>query len=245
MLKGQNILKAGLLLTMLATIVAGLALGLDDPEQKVAGVIKNYIIITAKHPEWLKDEIRINFKFSEKTFDRLAKLPAATKIKVIEVYQNFKPVGSVVFPLAVTYNGLTDKLFVRAKVEVMKSIVVAQKLIKKGQIVSTEDFKLETRDVALLPSKYLAEFYSLAGQMARTTIPANSTIFEWMVGDQPLIKKGSEVDLTVVSPGLSVKTKAIATEDGYRGGEIKVKCQDSKKIISGKVIDAGKVEVKL
>lgn len=224
-------------------LLAGSVFALENPEQKVKEVIKDYVL--EKNPASSRDEIRITFKLAEKTFEELKALEEGAQFKVLEVYPEFKPVGSVIFPLVVTSGENSEKILLRAKVEIIKKVAAAARLIKKGEVLGASDVKLEERDVALLPQKYFIESSPLAGKEARITIPANSTLFEWMVGDQPLIHRGQEVSLVVIAPGLTVKTRGQAMEDGYRDAELKVKRIDSKKIIVGKVISPSEVEVKL
>lgn len=215
-------------------------LALDDPEQKVEEAIKDYIL--TKFPDWTKDEIRISFRFAEKTFDELRKGGGNVSFKVAEIYPDFKPVGNVIFPIEVS-GEFSKRLFLRAKVEVIKKIVIAAKRIKKGKVLEESDLELKERDVALFPQKYYVDPNVLIGKEAKISIPAESTIFQWMVGEVPIVRQGSEVTVLVASPGLMVKTKGEALEDGYLDSEIKVKRKGQKKIFTAKVISANEVEV--
>ncbi len=226
--------KLLLIVILLGAMAAG-AGAIDDPAARVSQVIKDYIV--AQHPNWSGDEIRIEFKFADQAFSRMRSLAESAPVRIVETASEFKPVGSVVFPVAVG----EDKFFLRAKVEVIKKIVIASRKIKKGKLIEAADLALANRDVALLPEKYFVEISGLVGKEAKITIPANSTQFEWMVGDQPLIRKGSEVKILAVAPGLTVKTPGVLQEDGYLGAEVKVK--RGKMIITGKVISASEVEV--
>jgi flagella basal body P-ring formation protein FlgA len=216
---------------------------LENPEQKVSEVIKDYVI--SKYPAWSKDEVRLTFKFAEKTFDELRTLDEGTTIKVLEVYPEFRPVGSVIFPLLVESADGSQKILLRTKVEVMQKIAAAANLIKKGKMLEASDIKLEERDVALLPQKYFMESLTLAGKEAKISIPKNSTVFEWMVGNPPLFHSGTEVFIRVSAPGLVVKAKGLALADGHRGEEIKVKRLDSNKTVMAKVVSPNEVEVEL
>jgi flagella basal body P-ring formation protein FlgA len=231
-------------------LLIGLAVGvslpgwaMDNPEQKVTDTIKSYIV--NKYPNWPKEEISLTFKMAESVFAELKTLSENASLEVIEVYPDFKPVGNVVFPIKVAFGIESKKVMVRAKVEVVRNIVAAAKLIKKGKVIEPADLKIDLRDVALLPQKYFVSNDPLVGQEAKISIPENSTIFAWMVGAVPLVHRGNPVTLVVSAPGLTVKTKAEAQEDGGLGSEIKVKRIDSRKIVAGKIISANEVEVKL
>jgi len=224
-------------------LLAAAAQALDDPEQKVSAAIKKHII--AKYPDWAGDEIIITFKSAEKTFDRLRALSDQAEFAVLTVSPDFKPVGNVVVPLQVSDGGDSEKILLRTKVEVRKKIAAAAVLIKKGKLIEPADLKLESRDVALLPPKYFVETLTLGGKEAKITIPANSTLFAWMVGEPPLVKRGAEVTVVVTAPGLTVKAKGQALDDGYRDQELKVRRADTRKTIVGKVISPSEVEVKI
>jgi len=66
-----------------------------------------------------------------------------------------------------------------------------------------------------------------------------------MVGEPPLVKRGAEVTVVVTAPGLTVKAKGQALDDGYRDQELKVRRADTRKTIVGKVISPSEVEVKI
>lgn len=234
------------ILFLLGVFLAGLALpclGLDNPEQKVTETVKSYIM--GKYPDWPKDDIRLTYKMAEGVFAELKALPDGASLEVIEVYPDFKPVGTVVFPLRAAYDAAAKKFMVRAKVEVVRQIVAAARLVRKGQLITRDDLKTEPRDVALLPQKYFLSSDPLVSQEAKITIPENSTIFEWMVGGIPLVRRGKTVTLLVSAPGLTVKARAEAQEDGGLGSEIRVKRSDSRKVVTATIISADEVEVNL
>ncbi len=232
-----------ILVVLLATGLTFPCQALDNPEQKVTETIKSYIM--GKYPAWPKDEIQLTYKMAEGAVAELKSLPDGASLEVIEVYPDFKPVGTVVFPIRAAAGAAAKKFMVRAKVEVVRKIVAAARLIRKGQVIAPEDLKIEARDVALLPQKYFLGTAPLISQEAKITIPENSTIFEWMVGPVPLVQRGKAVDLWVSGPGLTVKARAEAQEDGALGAEIRVKRIDSNKVITATIISADEVEVKL
>jgi flagella basal body P-ring formation protein FlgA len=220
------------------------SLALDNPEQRVTETIKNYIV--NKFPDWPRDEIILTYKMADSAFASLKDVPEAATLEVIEVYPNFKPVGSVVFPIRASAGLEIKKVMVRAKVEVIRKVVAAARLIKKSASIEAADLKTDSRDVALLPQKYFVSVDALIGKGAKISIPENSTIFDWMVGAVPLVHRGDIVSLLALASGLTVKTTAQAQEDGLLGSEIKVKRADSpRKMITARVISSSEVEVKL
>lgn len=236
-------MKKIVVISMVCLAALSLAQAAPNLESRVSDALKDYII--GKYPQYSRDDIKISFKYAENAFDKLEKMSGGFKIEVIEGYPEFKPLGSVVFPLKVSDGEEIEKLFLRAKVEVMKNVVAAAKYIKKGTIIAEDDLKIELRDIALLPEKYFADAGPIIGKEAKLSIPSNSTLFSWMVGEQPVVRRGATITIVVSAPGLTVKSKGEAQEDGYLNDEIKVKRMDSKKVVLAKIISPAEVEVKI
>ena len=209
----------------------------------MAEVIEDYVI--TRYPEWIGLEIRVTFRHADKIFEDLRGVDENADFEIVEVYKDFKPVGNVIFPIKFSTGEIAEKLFVRAKVEVFNKVVVAKKRIKRGEIITEEDLALEERDIAMLPQKYFENLGEVIETEAKTTIPKESTIFEWMIKEIPLVHRGDEISILVTAPDLLVKTKGVALEDGYLDKKIKVKRVESKTTLEGILISPHEVEVKL
>jgi flagella basal body P-ring formation protein FlgA len=220
-----------------------MANALDDPEAKIAKVIEDYVIAT--YPDWAGLEIRITFKYADRLFEGLRALEGEVEFKIAEVYTNLKPVGNVIFPIEVSAGEESRKVFVRAKVEVFKKVVVAARHIKRGTMISLDDVKLEERDIAMFPQSYYADLEGVLLKETKTSVPRNSTIFEWMIKEIPLVRRGDEVTILVKGPNLLVRTTGMALEDGYEGKWLKVKVagKDAKDSLEGRLISSNEVEV--
>jgi flagella basal body P-ring formation protein FlgA len=58
-----------------------------------------------------------------------------------------------------------------------------------------------------------------------------------------LIKRGDRVAITAEKSGIGISMNGIAQSDGSRGQAIRVKNQNSERVINAIVIDSGKVSV--
>ena len=238
----MNLFRNSILVFSILLFASHWSLAMDNPEAKLTAVIKDFIL--TKYPNWSKDEISLTFKQPEKFFEELKGLDEGAQFSLLEVYPDFKPAGNVIFPVLITSGEKAQKILLRTKVAVKKNIAAAARLIRKNKVLESADVKFEERDVALLPEKYFTE-NSMTGKEAKISIPAGSTIFDWMVGERPLIRRGAEVTLIVSAPGLTVRARGQALVDGYADSEIKIKRSDSKKTITARVLSASEVEVKL
>ena len=226
-----------------AFLFSSSSFALDDPKAEVKSIIKKYVI--AKYPDWKDLDIRVTLKYADRTFKGLSDLSGDLGFEIVEVYKNLKPVGNVIFPIKVTAGEKTEKMFVRAKVEVFKKVVVAAKKIKRGDQITANDLSLAEKDIAMLPNKYLGGVKQAVDTEAKTTIPKGSTIFAWMIKKTPLVHRGSEIAVRVSASNLLVKAQGVALEDGYQGEKIKVKTKNTNKTLEGILVSANEVEVKL
>ncbi|MFC1511525.1 flagellar basal body P-ring formation chaperone FlgA [Candidatus Margulisiibacteriota bacterium] len=234
-----RMLLAGLLGLVLAVSVSAL----NNPEAELNKVIEDYII--TQQPNLAGLEIRVTFKYADRIFDSLRGLSGEPEFRIVQTDKDFKPVGNVIFPIEVTSGQTARKIFIRAKVEVFKDIVVAKKRIKRGQTIGQADLSLEARDIAMLPQKYFAKLDNVIGSETKTNIPKNSTLYEWMVKEVPLVRRGDTLAVLVKAPNLLIKTQGQALSDGYLNKKMKVKREDSKTAIEGILISAKEVEVNL
>ena len=236
--------RVGLIsLLMLGGLLSAPGLAMNDPEGELTRTIKDYVL--TKYPSWDSEGIKVNYKMADKLFEEMKAISGEAQLKILEAYSSFKPVGSVILPVQISSETVNKRVLVRARIEALRRIVVAANQIPKGQAITGADLKIEERDVALLPQKYFVDNSFVLNKEAKISIPANSTIFEWMVGEAPLIHRGDEVNILANNPGITVKVKGEALEDGQIGSEIKVLRKDSKKILQGKIVSPTEVEVKI
>ncbi len=219
------------------------AVALDNPEKALTDVIEDYVMTT--YPDWIGYDIKISLKYADKAIDYLREIEGDVDLRVVEVYRDFKPVGNVIFPIEVATDTSRERVFVRAQVEVFKNVVIANRRIKRGEEITPEDLALESRDISVVPQKYFEDIAQVADTEARTSIPKNSTIYEWMIKEIPLVHRGDEVAILVTGPNLTVKTMGRALEDGYLGKMIKVKRLESDKTLEGFLVSPTEVEVRL
>jgi flagella basal body P-ring formation protein FlgA len=221
------------------------ASALNNPEQALKDVIEDYVM--TKYPEWIGYDIKIDLKYADKILEGLEEVDEDAVLSVVEVYQDFKPLGNVIFPIEVLTKDETRRIFVRAKVEVFKNVVIALRSIKRGEVIQVEDLGMESRDIASIPQRYFDHIAQVADMEAKTSIPRNSTIFEWMIKEVPLVHRGDDVLIRVTAPDLRVKVKGRALEDGYLGKWIKVRSEKSndKEPLEGILISSSEVEVRL
>ena len=105
---------------------------------------------------------------------------------------------------------------------------------------STLAFRIGTTQLHRL---YVWDVSQIKGATLRQSIQAGRAILLADLEQVQVIKSGSIITLVAVINGLGVEAKGIALQHGGVGDIIKVKNLSSKKILTGRVIDMGRVEI--
>ena len=214
---------------------------LDIEKQMRAAVVG---FIEEKFPEHAADDISVTFSYANQTFKTIEALYGELTFKVLELYPNYKPFGSVVIPIQVYQDGAAYKrLFIKSKVEIYRPLVVATRKIKKLEVLNAADLTLKRIDIATSSKEYFTKKERLLGQQTKTIIREGKPIYSWMVRAVPWFSRNDEVNLTVKRGNVRVRVLGRALGDGYLGKQVKVRRLDSRKEFIATVTGTFEVEV--
>ncbi len=223
----------GFLIAVLFFSAMGHALGKEA--DKVNALIKQEIV--RRDPSLVNAKIEVSFKNAKE----LSAFPEHSfKLSYPE---NMFLSGDVVVPVDVYYGAeLRKKINIRASVRIFRNVVVSTGRIKQGDVFSLKNTGYAEKDVTHLPASYITDSRKALGMQASTFIPKGALILDWMPKAVPAIKRGETVELFKKINGVFVKVKAVAVEDGYISGNIRVRNAGSNKVVEGTVKSTGEVE---
>ncbi len=138
---------------------------------------------------------------------------------------------------------LAEKVKIKARVEMYQEVAMATRTIKKGEILTEEDFALERRLVKRANPNLISNLDQLVGKRAKRSIAANTPLQQNMLDLPPIVHKKNRVKIILQSKFLKITAVGVATENGAMGNYIKVMNLDSKKIILAKVVGDNLVKV--
>jgi len=214
-----------------------------EVEAAITNAIKGYLI--QKEPAFTDSKIEITYKYSWKAFNTLSKTKGRIKYEVAELYPGFKPLGNIIVPIQVIIDDMPkDKIFLRTNVAVLKGVVVANRSIKKKEVITENDVSVQQRDVAIIYTQnYFKSSEEVIGKEVKAYVPRNYVVIDWMIKEGPLIRAKEAVRITTVVGGVVVSAEGEALEDGVKGAKIKVKNIASDSVIMGTVTGSGEVIV--
>ena len=122
-------------------------------------------------------------------------------------------------------------------------VPVASIPIKRGEMITAEAIEMKKVNGTGVSKDVLENIGDIVGHAVTRDIGQGEVFRQNVVVIPPVIKAGSRVSLVFRQGGLEATATGTATENGIVGQEIKVQNETSKKIVVGKVIEAGIVSV--
>lgn len=136
-------------------------------------------------------------------------------------------------------------LFVPARIERHVEVLVLERPIARQQVIRPEDVRLERQAVSGLTNGYFTEPEAVVGMASRRRLMPGQVLTSAHVTQRRIVERGQEVTLFSARPGLVVRMKGIALEDGREGARIRVRNSSSKRVVEGYVEPSGAVRVAL
>lgn len=136
-----------------------------------------------------------------------------------------------------------SKFYVSGRVDLFDDIVVADKDIEKGGIVSGADISLKSLSITSSPPDIIYNLQDAVGKEATSKIEKGRPLQKRMIKSPSVVEKGDIVKLIAKSGLLTVSTVGVAKHDGKIGEQIPVENPTSGKVVVGRVVQADIVEV--
>lgn len=146
--------------------------------------------------------------------------------------------------LATSKKGSTSTIKVKLYVDSFNEVLVASRAVARGEILREGDFERARLNVRSVPAKAAVDEAEILGLEAKRAISAGRIIQSEDLKLPNVIQAGKQVTLKYEKGRLVATVLVIALESGAAGDYIRVRNEDSKKVITAKVVSEGLVEVK-
>lgn len=234
-MKGFRIIPAILLLA--ALLLGGYSLanaGQRSVEAQVEAVLVETI---ASSWPWRPGQIQV----SNLVLPADTSIPQGAQVAV-RLPASRRPLGRLPFQLVIGTPDGEVRLWASARVEVMLDVLVSKRPLMRHQILMPEDLGTARIALSKAPVDRLPTD-TVRSLRAAVRIPAGRPITRRMVEAIPVIHRGDRVTLLAQGPGLRITAQGEAREDGAPEGAIQVLNLTSRRMVQGRVLDAGTVEV--
>ncbi|PHR29427.1 MAG: flagella basal body P-ring formation protein FlgA [Desulfotalea sp.] len=137
---------------------------------------------------------------------------------------------------------VVKNMSIRGKIEARANIIATAIPVKKGTILAPRHLKETVMDISDLkePGFDVSQFL---GKRIKRSLRAGSPLNISMVETLPVIHKGEKVKIVIQSGAMTLTATGLARSDGKIDELIRVQNLNSKKVVFGKVVAPGIVEV--
>jgi flagella basal body P-ring formation protein FlgA len=124
------------------------------------------------------------------------------------------------------------------------SAPAAKHRISKGKVIDEDDIIMNDFAIDLFKSTTIIEPNKIIGMVSKINIDQNSLFKTNDLKPLIIVAKGDLVTLEFTRNNLEIKTTGVALDSGGLDDLIKVRVQDTKKVIIGKILSSSLVQVK-
>ncbi len=140
-------------------------------------------------------------------------------------------------------SGKKWSIFTSAIIKTYQMVVVLAQAVQRGEIISQQHLTIEKREVSNLRDDFVTQIEQIENKQATRQLEAGTIMSLKVLVEPKLIKRGDSVVITTAKADFSIRMNGVAMMDGTKGQLIKVKNQNSGRIISATVVEPGLVAV--
>ncbi len=152
--------------------------------------------------------------------------------------------GSGYFSVGVRCNGIKPwTSHHKVRVSVYQTVVILKQPVRQGARIEPSNLTLERREMMGQRGGYFTDAASLAGQLAKRTLPGGLMLGPEHLTTPNPVSRGQQVNIQAQSAGIDITMPGIALSDGRLGQRIRVRNTQSGRIVEGSVTRPGVVTV--
>ncbi len=233
-------LGIGLLLcsASLSAQIAGTETAAIEPLERIMTTVRTFVLASLGDAATTATRIDIGQLDSRLRLARCAHLPTAQLAPGSRSLDN----GTVNIRCTAP---VTWSIFVPVRVEREVAAVVVTRPLSRQQVITAADVRLEATSSAQLANGYFDTPENVIGLQTKRALLPGQVLNDALLTPAKVVKRGQQVTLIVVTPGVTVQMKGEALEDGAVGQRIRVRNSTSKQIIEGEIEASGMVRLQL
>ena len=168
----------------------------------------------------------------------------ATEVKIRRISSRpFR--GPTVVRAEILVDGETQRtLTLTVDTRFNRKVLVTTRSLRREQSFSSDMVEWVERDITDLEDGFFTDFAELADLQVKRPIGFDRILTHRHVEKIPVVRRGDEVVLVVATSHLRISTQGMALQDGAVGKRIRVRNQDSGKVVQGEILDRQTVRVR-
>ncbi|SMC38441.1 flagellar basal body P-ring formation chaperone FlgA [Sporomusa malonica] len=132
---------------------------------------------------------------------------------------------------------LYNKANLRFDIKKYEQVAVVSRALAARELIDSADITFERRDIGRMPPGYFTDLNKILGLSVKRQLAPGTAITDSMLEKPILVKRGKTVRIVAQIGHIAVSVPGIALQNGSQGQFIRVQNANSKKMITGQVVD--------
>lgn len=134
-------------------------------------------------------------------------------------------------------------IYLPVAVEIYDMVLVAERTLPRGTVVSAAQFRPVHRNVAALSSGYMSDISQAVGMRLKRQLGSGAVLTPAILEKPLAIHRGDQVTIILNADGVQVRAVGRALTDGGPGDRISARNLSSDKVVQGTAVGGGMIEV--
>jgi flagella basal body P-ring formation protein FlgA len=134
-------------------------------------------------------------------------------------------------------------VYVRATLHLHLEVAVLRNALRKDATVGDADIYFVRKDAAELRGGYLSDPGQIVNRNVKRALPAGTVLTPDLLTTPKIVRRGQQVMIRAGGAELNVQMSGEALADGEEGQSIRVRNAQSRRIVEGRVVAPGVVEI--
>ncbi|MDD1626460.1 MAG: flagellar basal body P-ring formation protein FlgA, partial [Methylococcaceae bacterium] len=135
-------------------------------------------------------------------------------------------------------------IFTSAVIKVYETVIVLSRSVQRGEIITRQHLATEKRDVSKFRGDFITQVEQVENKQAARYTQAGTILGLRSFIEPRLIKRGDKIIISAIQPAFAIRMNGVAMMDGTKSQLIRIKNENSGRIINATVIEPGLVSVK-
>ena len=135
-------------------------------------------------------------------------------------------------------------IFVTSVIKVYENVIVLTRPVMRNELITDQYLTIEKKDVSKLNGDFATQMEQVEQKQAARYMPAGTILSLKSFIEPKLVKRGDRLVISAMQPNFAVRMNGIAMMDGAKGQLIRIKNENSGRIVSATVVEQGLVAVK-
>lgn len=155
---------------------------------------------------------------------------------------SLKGAGGFLLPLHIETSKTRNVFWITGQISFFKEVPVTKRMIRPNERISSDDVEMKRANISFSKDGF-PRIEDLSGKIASRTLTKGQPIFIADLKNELAAVRGQALKLLIGNDSFEVSSSGTAEEAGSIGDMIRVKSHDTKKILSGVLVEKGIVRV--